>query len=180
MAVNTGKPFLTTGRYDLWQPGPGDLEGLVRLLEGKDMTRFLGPARADYFSQFERLSRNTGSWALYGYGTFYVRKRGEAELIANCGIFHSWRGFGKGMDDVPEAGWIVRQDHWGEGLAGEVMGTVLPWFDRVHGRRRIACMIEEGNTPSERLATRLGFKHYGQHEAEDGKTILNLFERLPE
>lgn len=106
------RPFLTTGRFELWTPAAGDLDDLVRLLEGEGMTRFLGPARADAFSQFERMNRNAGSWALYGYGTFYVRRRGENGIIGNCGVFHSWRGFGEGMDDVPEAGWVVRQDCW--------------------------------------------------------------------
>lgn len=174
----TASALLTTDRFELWTPAAGDLGGLVSLLEGSDMTRFLGPARADPFAQFERMSRNAGSWALYGYGTFYVRRRGEAGIIGNCGVFHSWRGFGKGMDDAPEAGWVVRQDCWGEGVAGEVMRAVLPWFDDVHGRRRIACMIEEGNTASERLAAALGFVRYTSHEPEEGARAVNLYERL--
>lgn len=170
----TRKPFLTTDRFELWQPAPGDLDGLVGLLRGEEMTRYLGPARTDAMGQFERLTRNAGSWSLYGYGTFYVRRRGEPDLIGNCGVFHSWRGFGKGLDDVPEAGWIVRQDCWGQGLAGEVMQAALAWFDATHGRRRIACMIETGNTASERVAARLGFVRY----AEEGEgPVLRLYER---
>lgn len=175
----TTNPFLTTERFELWKPAPGDLDDLVRLLEGEDMTRFLGPARATSFSQFERLTRNAGSWALYGYGIFYVRRCGQAEIIGSCGVFHSWRGFDKGMDNVPEAGWIVRRDCWGQGVAGEVMRTVLPWFDNVHGKRRIACMIEEGNTASERLADRLGFVRYDRHQPDgDEGAMVNLFERV--
>lgn len=173
-------PFLTTERFELWKPAAADLPDLVRLLEGEGMTRFLGPARPTYFSQFERLSRNAGSWALYGYGTFAVRRRGEGQIIANCGVFHSWRGFGKGLDDVPEAGWVVRQDCWGQGLASEVMRALLPWFDEAHGPRRIACMIEEGNTASERLAAALGFVRYDRHEPEgDEPSGINLYERVP-
>lgn len=172
------QPFLTTERFELWKPAADDLDDLVRLLEGEDMTRFLGPARADAFSQFERLSRNAGSWALYGYGICYVRRRGENEIVASCGVFHSWRGFGKGMDDAPEAGWIVRQDCWGQGVAREVMRTALRWFDETHGRRRVVCMIEDGNTASERLAAALGFVRYDCHEPEGEEgAVLNLFER---
>lgn len=173
----TPRPLLITERFELWQPAASDLADLVRLIEGEDMTRFLGPARADAFSQFERLTRNAGSWALYGYGTFYVRRRGEAQIIGNCGVFHSWRGFGKGMDDMPEAGWIVRQDCWGQGVAGEVMRAALAWFDETHGQRRIACMIEEGNVASEALASALGFARYARHAPESEGRPLNLFER---
>ncbi|WP_067732256.1 GNAT family N-acetyltransferase [Novosphingobium naphthalenivorans] len=176
----TQGPVLTTDRFELWKPAAGDLDDLVHLLEGEDMTRFLGPARPTALSQFERLLRNAGSWALYGYGIFYIRRPGESGIIGSCGVFHSWRGFGKGMDDTPEAGWIVRRDWWGKGVAGEAMRTVLPWFDETHGQRRIACMIEEGNTSSERLAAALGFEPCGSHVPEDGeRTVINLYERVP-
>ncbi|MEJ2408262.1 MAG: GNAT family N-acetyltransferase [Novosphingobium sp.] len=172
-------PALTTNRFELWKPDASDLDDLIRLLEGDDMTRFLGPAQPTALSQFERLMRNAGSWALHGYGIFYVRRPGESGIIGSCGVFHSWRGFGKGMDDTPEAGWIVRRDWWGKGVAGEVMRTVLPWFDETHGPRRIGCMIEQGNTASEKLAAALGFVQYASHEAEDGgEVVLNLFERV--
>ena len=172
-------PFLKTERFELWKPAPDDLEGLCQLLAHEDMRRFLGPASPDPMEQFNRLGRNAGSWSLYGYGTFYVRRPGERDLLANCGVFHSWRGFGKGMDDTPEAGWIVRQDCWGQGLAQEVMRTAIAWFDEAHGPRRIACMIEEGNVASERVADALGFVRYGRNEPEDGRaSAINLFERI--
>lgn len=173
-------PFLTTERFDLWKPVAGDVQGLVELIAAPEMREFLGPARADASSQFERLLRAAGGWALYGYGVFYVRERGGTDLIGSCGVFHSWRGFGKGLDDVPEAGWVVRQDWWGKGVAGEVMRAAMSWFDEAHGPRRVACIIEEGNTSSERLAAKFGFKWYDSHRDEDGeRVLLNLFERVP-
>ncbi|TCM18596.1 RimJ/RimL family protein N-acetyltransferase [Novosphingobium sp. PhB165] len=178
-AGEENRPFLKTKRFELWKPAAGDLDGLCRLIADEDMRRFLGPASPDPMEQFNRLGRNAGSWALYGYGSLYVRRPGEADLLANCGVFHSWRGFGKGMDDTPEAGWIVRKDCWGEGLAQEVMHTVIAWFDKTHGPKRIACMIEEGNIASERVAARLGFMRYGRHEPEDERgAAVNLFERI--
>lgn len=172
-------PFLSTERFDLFKPAPGDLDDMVRLHEGEDMMRFLGPARHTKANQFERLLRGAGSWALYGYGMLFARPRGEAQVVASCGLFHSWRGFGKGLDDVAEAGWIVRQDWWGKGVAVEVMLAALAAFDATHGPRRAACMIEEGNTASERVAAKLGFVCYAQHKLEDGdEALLNLFERV--
>lgn len=170
-------PVLTTERFELRPPAVGDLAGLIELIAPDEMRRFLGPATPDVKSQGERLLRNAGSWALYGYGTFIVRRPGEAQIIGTCGIFHSWRGFAQGMDDVPEAGWIIRHDAWGQGVAGEVMRAVFDWFDKTHGARRVACMIEDGNAASERVAAKLGFVRYGRHEPDDGSEALNLFER---
>lgn len=60
------------------------------------------------------------------------------------------------------------------------MQAALGWFDETHGPRRIACMIEEGNTASERLAAALGFVRYGRREPEAaGGPGLNLYERTP-
>lgn len=82
-------------------------------------------------------------------------------------------------EDVPEAGWIVRQDMWGQRVAGEVMHAALRWFDETHGPRRIACMIEEGNVASERVAARLSFVQYDRHMSEtEPSTAVNLFQRL--
>jgi RimJ/RimL family protein N-acetyltransferase len=175
----TDGPLLTTDRFDLWRPVASDLPQLCALIDDEETRRYLGPASAEKQPQFDRLMRNAGSWALYGYGTFMVRPHGADSIIAACGVFHSWRGFGHdvGMDDVPEAGWIVRRDWWGKRLAGEVMEAVLGWFDRAHGPKRIACMIEEGNAASERVAAALGFARYGAHVSDDTK--LMLFERLP-
>src|SRR5262245_57873481 len=113
------EPLLRTERLDLWQPRIGDMPGLVELIAADETRRFLGPAQADEKNQFEKLLKNAGGWALYGYGTFHVRLRGEQAIVGSCGVFHSWRGFGQGMDDVAEAGWIIRHDHWGKGIAQE-------------------------------------------------------------
>lgn len=172
----TDGPLLKTDRFDLWRPVAGDLSQLCALIDDEETRRYLGPASAEKQPQFDRLMRNAGSWALFGYGTFMVRPRGMDDIIATCGVFHSWRGFGAdvGMDDVPEAGWIVRRDWWGKGVASETMEAALRWFDHEHGPKRIACMIEDGNSASERVATRLGFTRCGTHLSEEGADAVQL------
>lgn len=171
-------PLLTTARFELWPPrGPGDLEGLCRLLADEATCRYLGTVDPTPKGQWERLMRNAGSWSLYGYGVFYVREPGSEDIVASCGVFHSWRGLEPRMDDQPEAGWIVRRDHWGIGLAGEVMGAVLAWFESTQGPRRIVAMIQRGNVGSERVAAGLGFETYAEITGEDGEAI-DVYERL--
>ncbi len=171
-------PLLTTARFELWQPQAGDLADLFDLTFAEETRRFLGSFVPSEMDAFARLARNAGSWALWGYGTFMVRRKGEGKIIANCGVFRSHRGFGaeQGLDNVPEAGWIVHKDAWGQGVAREVMEAALSWFDAVHGRQRVACMIEEGHVASEKLARELGFVAYGRQECE-GAAPLVLYQR---
>lgn len=171
------RPELATARFELWRPQASDLPELFGLTADEQTRRFLGSFAPDMGDSFARLHRNAGSWALHGYGTFMVREAGgDGSIIGNCGVFRSWRGL-PGLDDVPEAGWIVRRDWWGQGVAGEVMAAVFAWFDAAHGSQRVACMIEQENTGSERLAARFSFVEYHRKVEEDGKAVV-LYERM--
>ncbi len=169
---------IQTDRLEMYRPRADDLEGLFTLWAHPETGRFLGPTEASMADSFDRLLRNAGSWSLYGYGTFVVRLKGQQGILGTCGIFRSYREFGKGLDDVPEAGWIINADDWGKGYAREAMEAALAWFDAEHGLQRIACMIEEGHAVSERLALSLGFAAYGRHVPEDKTTPLILYERV--
>ena len=178
-AKSAPAPVLTTERFELWQPQVNDLADLFELTRDDETRRFLGSFTPTELDSFTRLTRNAGSWALWGYGTFMVRRRGEGRILANCGVFRSHRGFGaeQGLDNVPEAGWIVHRDAWGQGLASEVMTAAMAWFDQIHGRQRVACMIEEGHGASEAIALKLGFVRYGQQQPPEGAP-LGLWERV--
>lgn len=173
------RPLLTTERLELWQPQIGDLGDLFDLTHAEETRRFLGSGVPSEMDSFNRLHRNAGSWALHGYGSFMVRRSGSARIIGNCGVFRSHRGFGAdlGLDDVPEAGWILHEDCVGQGIAAEAMEAALAWFDRVHGAQRIACMIEEGHAASDALAVKLGFVRYAGHQLEGDKPVV-LYERV--
>jgi RimJ/RimL family protein N-acetyltransferase len=170
-------PLLSTDRLDLWAPAPRDHAGLVAMLGDDEVRRHLGNRPTSAAEEFNRLCRNAGSWSLYGYGTFACRARGQDELLGICGVFHSWRGFGQGLDDTPEIGWIFARSTWGQGIASEAARASLDWFDAAFPGQRIGCMINDTNLPSLAVAAKLGFVRYGTHD--DGETTLILLERLP-
>ncbi|MBS0483534.1 MAG: GNAT family N-acetyltransferase [Proteobacteria bacterium] len=176
----TAQPVLTTERFELWQPRAGDHHGIHAMLADSETSRYLGGMAQSESDAFARVLRNAGSWALYGYGTFVIRGKGQDRIVGNCGLFRSHRGFGAdlGFDDAIEAGWIIHHDLWGQGAAQEIMRAALAWFDETHGRQRIACMIEQGNAASVRVAERLGFAQTGQHCREGQDAALLLYERV--
>jgi RimJ/RimL family protein N-acetyltransferase len=171
------QPALQTERLALWHPHPRDHAGLVDLLAPAAVRHHLGNRPTGAVEEFQRLLRNAGSWALYGYGIFTCRRRDNDAVIGIAGVFHSWRGFGEGLDDVPEAGWIFAEACWGQGLAGEAMRAALAWFDATHGPRRVACMIDGDNAPSLTLAARLGFTPYAEQPDAGRDVPLILLER---
>lgn len=174
----TGLQRLETARLVLRVPEKDDYLRLRDLVADPDVHKFLGPRPEDPTTDmFSRALRAAGSWQLYGYGMFLACDRQTGDLVGQVGMFHSLRGFGKGMDDVVEAGWIVARQFWGKGYAREAMEASLEWFDRTQEPRRITCMIERENQASVRLAERLGFAAYDEHQFADG-AVIDLFERL--
>lgn len=169
--------MLVTERLELWLPAKDDVLPMHAIVADSATSRYLGPenGRDDHFNRF---CRNAGSWLLYGYGAFMLRERGGGALLGNCGVFHSYRGLGPDFDDSPEAGWILRSDRVGQGLASEAMSAALAWFEREHGARRVVCMISQDNARSMALAGRLGFKLMRDAKLPDGDEV-RLYERLP-
>jgi len=174
--VSESGPLLTTERLELWRPRAADAPELYALVAPEAMRRFLGGPTTEG-EEFLRFLRNAGSWELYGYGMFLLRERGRAPLVGIAGVFRSWRAFGKGMADVPEAGWITAGGSGGQGYATEAMRAALAWFDRSFTEPRTVCMIEDGNAPSMAVAARLGFVEYDRHEPEDARALV-LYERI--
>ena len=170
------RPVVVTERLELWHPQASDRQGLRALIEPGEVRRFLGGMDPDDHDVFMRLLRNAGSWALYGYGTFIVRERGGDDIVGNCGVFHSWRGFGGGLDDVAEAGWIIGKSAWGKGYALEAMEAALAWFEREQGGRSTLCMIEQGHRASEAIAAKLGYVAFDRVD-EKGERPLIVYRR---
>lgn len=170
-------PFLVTERLELWKPALRDHAGYVDLLAPEAVRAQLGARPTSVVEEFNRLLRNAGSWSLYGYGILACRLKGEDAIFGICGVFHSWRGFGKGMDDTPEVGWIFAERGWGKGLATEAARAAIAQFERDFGPRRIACMINDTNLASIGVAEKLGFVRYGEHEDEHDAARLVLMHR---
>ncbi len=165
-------PEISTERLDLWRPAARDHTALIDLLADDEVRRHLGSRPTSPVEEFNRLCRNAGSWALFGYGTFVCRARGTDDVLGICGVFHSWRGFGQGLDDTAEIGWIFARKTWGKGIATEAARASLAWFDAAFPGRRVACMINDTNLASLAVADKLGFVRYGAQEDHGVELIL--------
>ncbi len=155
---------MTTIDTERLQLRPWQLEdagSLYNLTLSERMRTYLGSWTPSPEDNFNRLLRNAGCWHLLGWGPFKAIERESGEIVGNLGLFRGIRGLGEDFDPFPEAGWIVREESWGRGYATEGMRAILDWFEREHGGGRTVCMIEVGNTGSERIAAKLGYQPIG-------------------
>ena len=172
-------PTLTVGDIMLRTPEADDLEHLFHLTEPATVRAFLGSFTPTMEDSFARLLRNAGCWALYGTGTFIAIHQPTGKLVGTLGMFHSYRGLGADFDNQVEAGWIIAEPFWGQGLATQLMRAILAWFDQTHGVKRTVCMIEEGHGASDAIARKLGYQPYRTATFPGSETRMQLYERTP-
>ena len=164
-------PVLESARLRLRPHDIGDFEMLHALSVTPASRRFFPgePSRED---SYKRLLTSIASWHLFGYGTFAVHERASGAHVGNCGLFRLERDLDPPFAGEPEAGWIIAEDRWGGGYAGEAMRTVLAWFDAAVAIRRTVCMITPGNRASERVAAKLGYQPIGPARYRDDEEVM--------
>jgi RimJ/RimL family protein N-acetyltransferase len=164
-------PVLESDRLRLRPHGIDDFEALHGLTLTPATRAFLSgePSREE---SYKRLLTTVASWHLFGYGTFAVIERASGDYVGNCGLFRLERDLDPPFEGEPEAGWIIAEQCWGRGYAGEAMGAALAWFDGALAIRRTVCMISPGNKASEKVAARLGYRPIGLSRYKGGEEIM--------
>lgn len=83
-------------------------------------------------------------------------------------------------DSVPggvEIGYTIEPPFRRQGYASAAVQALMDWATRVHGVQRFVLSIRPDNTPSLRIAERLGFRKIGSHiDEEDGPEDVFLLE----
>ena len=166
--------MIDTERLRLRPQRPGDLDALHALTDDEESRRFLGSASRREDS-YRRLMTSVGGWAAHGFSTFAWEDRATGAVVGSGGLFRMVRTLDVEMPAAVEAGWIVARPRWNEGLATEAMIAAHAWWDREHGPGRTIAMIVPGNTASERVAARLGYRPF--RDATHLGDAVTLYER---
>ena len=145
---------LRTSRLLLRRAAPGDLADLHRV--------FSNPAAMRYWSRPEHETlHETGAWL----ADMVAARADSDDFVIELGD----RVIGKaGAWAVPEIGYILHPDHWGQGLAREALEAVIPWLFARHAVPALTAEADPRNEASLRLLGRLGFAE--THRAE--RTLL--------
>ena len=160
---------IRTARLVLRRARPGDLADLHAALSDPATMRYWStPPHAD-------LARTEAWLASMIAGTpnesddFIVEAGGRA--IGKAG---AWR--------LPEIGFLLHRDSWGQGFASEAMDAVIPHLFATHDIPALTADADPRNAASLRLLARLGFQETGRASGTfeiNGELCDSIYFALP-
>jgi RimJ/RimL family protein N-acetyltransferase len=140
---------IETERLLLRRPTEADVESPPIWLSDPEVMGWLGGVEPPeevvrlWLKQWERLPT----------GKFLVERRSDGAVVGRVGAnyydMQTWRRSAAG---VPELGWALGREHWGQGYATEAALAAREWL---RGPRVISLIVSD-NVRSQRVAERLG------------------------
>lgn len=153
MPTTLPSPILETERLLLRPPMQDDFDGFAAMAAEERTMRFIGGAVARH-AAWRGMATIAGSWALLGFGMFSVIEKDSGRWLGRLGPWYP--GGETGGWPGPEVGWGLLSAAQGRGYAFEGATAAIDWvFDALEWTQVIHC-IDKANTPSIRLAERLG------------------------
>jgi RimJ/RimL family protein N-acetyltransferase len=140
-----------TPRLVLRELTPDDLDFVATMLAHPEVNRY-------YERQFARadaqvwLERQLTRYANDGHGLWLVTERESGTPVGQVGL---------ALQDVegsrhPEIGWLLHRPYWGRGYATEAAAATRDAARGRWGYGRLISLIRPVNTPSRRVAERIG------------------------
>jgi len=142
-----------------------DLDALAEMLADAEVTRFVGGQVTKRIDVWAFIARTLGHWVMRGYCPYAVVEKSTGRLVGRIGLLHpeTW-------PDI-EIAWTLHKPYWGMGYASEAAKAVgRVGFGDLKARRLIS-FINAENTPSIRVAERLGAMREGPTDFFPGETV---------
>ncbi|GAA0658307.1 RimJ/RimL family protein N-acetyltransferase [Sphingomonas insulae] len=146
-------PALRTERLVLRGHAPDDLAVLAAMWQAPAVYQMIGGAPRPDEEVWIRLLRSIGQWQAFGYGSWVVAD--DTGVVGEIGLIEARRAIDPPLA-VPEVGWTLAPAAHGRGYAHEALCAALAWADG-QGIVHTTCIIDPGNTPSLKLAAKVGY-----------------------
>lgn len=166
--------ILETERLLLRHLTPDDLDDLWALYCDPEITKFIPDAPRSYAEAKEELE-----WHQHGHprhpelGLWATIHKPSGQFIGRCGLL-PWQL--DGVDEV-EVAYTIARSFWGQGLATEAALAIRDYaFERLR-RKRLICLIDDGNLASARVAEKMGMAFEREAQDEIGPFLLYSMER---
>lgn len=168
-------PILTTERLLLRGHRLDDFDEFLAIWKQKDLVRFIGGELPTREQVWARLLRYAGMWHHLGFGFFAVEERGSGKLIGEVGFLDLHRDMCPTTEGTLEMGWSITPPKQGKGYATEAVNAAIAWADEQFAGRRMTCIVDLENKPSQRIAEKVGFRRIGEVNYKDRPNVM--FER---
>ena len=165
---------LRTERLTLTPMAVGDLPDLKALWSDPGFVRHITGTPLTGEDVWFRLLRDIGHWEVVGHGNWAVRRSNDGAYVGSVGVLDYRREMTPPFD-APELGWGLAPRFQGQGMAFEAVSAALAWCDEALNAPRTVCMISPANSPSLKLAERVGYARYAEADYKGDAVIL--FER---
>ncbi len=166
-------PPLKTERLTLRAPALTDFDACMVMWNEPAVTRFINGRGSTSEEVWSRLLRYIGHWAVFGYGFWVVEDSASGVLMGEVGFGDFHRELEPSFGDTPEMGWVLASAAHGKGVATEAVSAALTWADERFPCT--GCIIAPANTPSLRVADKVGYREVLRTTYKGEPTIV--FER---
>lgn len=147
-------PTLETARLILRPTAEEDLDGWAEMMAEAESSQFIG-GPLERAAAWRGMATMAGSWAIKGFGMFSLIEKETGLWVGRIGPWQpeAWPG--------TEVGWGLHPRAWGKGYGVEAAIASIDWaFDSLGWTEVIHC-IDPANTPSQKLAERVGSYNQG-------------------
>jgi RimJ/RimL family protein N-acetyltransferase len=164
--------ILKTPRLLLRRMTPDDVLALLTTFGDPEVMRHY-PAPFDEVRMQDWVDWNQRRYTDHGYGLWALTLRAKGELIGDCGLVN------QRVDGVPEieAGYHLRRDLWGQGLATEAALGCLGYGFSTLDRNRFVALIHPQNRASRRVAEKIGMTLERETAWKNKPTCIYAIER---
>jgi RimJ/RimL family protein N-acetyltransferase len=166
-----GDLMIDTPRLTLRPYEASDLEPYMSMTAEPEVFQFLSGKPLTEKEAWSRLLMYIGHWSTFECGFFAVFDKSTGDYLGETGMARFHRGIGSAFDDLDEAGWVFSRRAHGRGIAYEAASAVHSWYEQRWSKPTF-CLIPAENSPSFRIAEKLGYRRNDSFQVLDGVSLL--------
>jgi len=170
---------LETERLLLRAPVADDAAEMLDLFGNAEVMRPVGSEAGGIELATDHVTRWLARWSANDMGPFVLVRKTDGRRLGRVGPLvwdtRSWEpanlADAGGFAQV-ELGWVLAQEHWGQGYATEAARTVREWLYAERNVERLISLIAPDNPRSAHVAERLGAVPTETIVAEDTNLVI--------
>jgi [ribosomal protein S5]-alanine N-acetyltransferase len=165
--------FLETSRLLVRYFVPEDAEALFRIHSNPKVAQHMGDGKPlTYERTCKWIETSMQNYQNKGFGASAVVEKSTGELIGCCGIIYDSE---RSEPEIPEIIYSFDPKKWGQGLATEIVPTMLDYGLQRCGLQRILATIAPENLASQRVVEKAGMVFDREEIESDGLPSLVYF-----